>query len=126
VKRLSIAIILSFILGALVPVIAQRAQIPNLWIPLLLASVVGACSGALAPGPISGRILVVFAATIGGVFVGLTVDAMVDWFYFAHDRNLIGVEWAVWGFLMGLPAAVTACLAGFVASRIQKSGNSAV
>src|SRR5690242_11281742 len=101
-NHLRIALALSFMVGALVPVIAQRAQFPNLWGPLLVALVTGAAGGWLAPR----RVGELTASAIAGVFIGLTVDAIVDWFYFAHDRRLIGIEWIIWAAVLGVPVAL--------------------
>jgi len=102
------ALALSFIVGALVPVIAQRTQFPNLWAPLFIALLAGALSGWFAPG----RVAELAASTVAGVFTGLTADALVDWFVFAHDRRLIGIEWVIWAAVLGIPVSFAAWVGG--------------
>jgi hypothetical protein len=122
-NRLRLVLASVFITGALVPVVAQRAQFPNLWIPVLIAIVAGLLSGWL----VSGRAAEAAAAGVFGVFVGLTVDAIVDWFYFAHDRRLIGIEWIVWAAVMGLPVAIASWCGGALrAHRQQRTDKGAV
>jgi len=100
--------VLLFTAGALVPVVAQRMQFPNLLAPLLIALVAGALGGWFSPS----RVGVLTVTTVAGAFSGLTVDALVDWFYFAHDRRLIGIEWIIWAVVMGGPVALASWGAG--------------
>jgi peptidoglycan/LPS O-acetylase OafA/YrhL len=99
--RLRTVLTLSFTVGALIPVITQRFEFPNLWASVVCALVVGALGGWLVPGRVGESAI---AVALGSI-IGLTLDAAVDWFYYGQDRNLFGLEWIIWAFVVGVPLA---------------------
>jgi len=118
-----IVVALLFLLGALMPAVVQRTSFPYIVVPVLVGLIAGTLGGWLAPTKIEqSTVSVVF-----GVFVGLSVDAAVDWIFFNHDRRLLGIEWILWELAFGLPTALAVWIAGTVKRRMLKGrGDEAV
>ena len=103
-------------LGALVPVIAQRAQLPNLWIPILFTFVIGVIDGWFVPGKHFEALL----AAVVGALIGISADASLDVYYLAQPRNLIGIEWLIWAGVVGAPLGLGAWASGALRRYITK------
>ena len=107
-------------LGALVPVIAQRAHLPNLWIPVLFALVVGVIDGWFAPG----KHLEALLAAVVGALIGVSADAALDVYYLAQPRNLIFIEWLIWAGVVGVPVGFGAWAFGALRRYVARKGAS--
>src|SRR5436305_1545329 len=104
---------LSVAIGAVVPVVAARADVSSFLTPIVCALIAGALGGWIAPGRIGESAIAVAV----GVIFGLSVDAAVGSLYFNSGRNLIGIEWILWIVVLGIPFA----LANWAVSALRKA-----
>ena len=107
-------------LGALVPVIAEHAHLPSLWIPALFALVIGVIDGWFAPGKHFEALL----AGVVGAMIGVSADAALDVYYLAQPRNLILIEWLIWASVVGVPIGFGAWVFGALQRHLARKGAS--
>ena len=117
------AVAVAVIVGALIPIISHRAQVSSFPVWALVALLIGSISGWLAPN----RFVECGIATVAGLFVGVSLDAGVDIYYFGNQRNLFPMEWFLWAAMLAPLAAFASWVVGMLRQRgKRKAGTGAV
>lgn len=116
--------LLVFAAATVVPTVLHRfgstLGLESMWVPIVVAFVVGFIGCWMAPRSIG----LLFLALFVGVPLGVFVDAMTDIYVFVRGRNLLPIEIILWGKFFFIPAALGVFICRvFIAARNSEKEN---